>query len=105
MRFRLAGDFCIAVARQIYQQAANFLDDGRILAMLADMRAAKREIIDVLCPTRGFRCKREFLLIAQNIKGSRLASVGAAGERDFRNLRIWQIAKMVHRGEETGLPK
>ena len=97
--------FGVAVAGQVDQQAADFVDFGFILAMLPDMGAADGKVIDMLGAARGFRGKGQFFLVAQDVDRGRFAGVGAAGEGYFRDLCIWQIAQMIDRGEEAGLPK
>src|SRR5690606_25852335 len=73
--------------------------------MLAYMRAADRKEVDMLRAPRCFGGESQFLLIGQNIDGSRFAGIRAAGKGDLGYLRIWQITEMIHRGEEAGLPK
>ncbi|WP_237719758.1 hypothetical protein [Herbaspirillum sp. CF444] len=44
-------------------------------------------------------------MIAQHINCGRFAGIGATGEGNLGYLSGWQITEMIHRGEETGLPK
>jgi hypothetical protein len=73
--------------------------------MLADMRATDGKIVDVLRAPGRLGCEGQSLLIAKDIDCRRFAGIRSASEGQFRDLRLWQIAKMVHGGEKAGLPK
>ena len=100
-----AGHFGIAVARQVDQQGLDLFDDGRVLAVLAHMGAADREVIDVLGAARRLGRESQALLVGKNIDRRGFARVRAPGEGDFGNLRAREIAQLINGREEPGLPK
>jgi len=95
----------VAISRQIDQQGLDLLDDGRVLAVLSDVRAADREVVDVLGASRRFRREGEALLVRQDINRRRFARVGATGKGDFGHPGGWEITQLVDGREEAGLPE
>ncbi|MNN38520.1 hypothetical protein D3C81_1525200 [compost metagenome] len=67
VQFGRAGHFGIAVAGQVDQQGADFVNLGFVFAVLANMGATDGKIIDMLCAAGGFGRKSQFFLVAQDI--------------------------------------
>jgi len=101
----VSGHLGITVARQVHQQAADLVDPGFILAVLAHMGAADREIIDMLRSAGRLGSERQFFLVAQYVDRGGFARVRAACKRDFGHPRAGQVAQMVDGSKETCLPE